>query len=35
MIDRYDEWMRLALDESALAVETGDVPVGAVVVSAD
>jgi tRNA(adenine34) deaminase len=33
--DRYAEWMRLALAESALAVETGDVPVGAVVVSAD
>ncbi len=31
----YDAWMRLALDEGALALPTGDVPVGAVVVAAD
>ena len=31
----YDEWMRLALDQGARALETGDVPVGAVVVSAE
>lgn len=31
----YDEWMRLALYEAALALPTGDVPVGAVVVAAD
>jgi tRNA(adenine34) deaminase len=30
--NRYDEWMRLALDEARLAPATGDVPVGAVVV---
>jgi tRNA(adenine34) deaminase len=29
---RYDEWMRLALDEARLALATDDVPVGAVVV---
>lgn len=29
---RYEEWMRVALDEARLAVEHGDVPVGAVVV---
>ena len=29
----YEAWMRLALDEAALAPLTGDVPVGAVVVS--
>jgi tRNA(adenine34) deaminase len=32
---RYDEWMRLALDEARQAPATGDVPVGAVVVDAD
>ena len=32
MRDRYDEWMRLALDEAALALGSEDVPVGAVVV---
>ena len=35
MQNRYDEWMRLALDEARLARATGDVPVGAVVVDAD
>ena len=35
MQERYDEWMRLALDESRLAQESGDVPVGAIVVGAD
>ena len=29
---RYDEWMRLALDEARLALPSADVPVGAVVV---
>jgi tRNA(adenine34) deaminase len=32
---RYDEWMRLALDEARQAPASGDVPVGAVVVDAD
>jgi tRNA(adenine34) deaminase len=31
--EQYDGWMRLALDEARLALPTGDVPVGAVVVS--
>ena len=31
----YDGWMRLALAEAGLAVATGDVPVGAVVVDRD
>ena len=31
---RYDEWMRLALDEARLALPSTDVPVGAVVVDA-
>ena len=31
----YDGWMRLALDEARSALDTGDVPVGAVVVGAD
>lgn len=31
----YDDWMGLALDQAATAVVSGDVPVGAVVVSAD
>lgn len=35
MQQRYDEWMRLALDEARQAPATGDVPVGAVVVDAD
>jgi tRNA(adenine34) deaminase len=30
----YDEWMGLALEQAALAVASGDVPVGAVVVDA-
>jgi tRNA(adenine34) deaminase len=30
--DRYQAWMRLALDEAGGALTTGDVPVGAVVV---
>jgi tRNA(adenine34) deaminase len=34
-VANYDEWMRLALDQGARALETGDVPVGAVVVSAE
>jgi tRNA(adenine34) deaminase len=33
--NRYDEWMRLALDEARLAPATGDVPVGALVVDPD
>jgi tRNA(adenine34) deaminase len=33
--NRYDEWMRLALDEARLAPAAGDVPVGAVVVDPD
>jgi tRNA(adenine34) deaminase len=33
--ERYDAWMRLALDEARRAAVTGDVPVGAVVVDAD
>lgn len=32
MLSRYDAWMGLALDQAALALDTGDVPVGAVVV---
>ena len=32
---RYDEWMRLALDEARLALPSGDVPVGAVVTGPD
>ncbi|HSP75529.1 MAG TPA: tRNA-specific adenosine deaminase, partial [Cryobacterium sp.] len=28
---RHSEWMRLALTEARAALETGDVPVGAVV----
>jgi len=32
---RYDEWMRLALDEARRALATDDVPVGAVVVDAE
>ncbi len=35
MQQRYDEWMRLALDESRHALATDDVPVGAIVVDAD
>ena len=35
MQERYDEWMRLALDESRLALDSDDVPVGAVVVGPD
>ena len=35
MRERYDEWMRLALDQARLALETDDVPVGAVVVAGD
>jgi len=33
--ERYDAWMRLALGQARLALETDDVPVGAVVVAAD
>ena len=33
--EAYDAWMRLALDEARRAVASGDVPVGALVVSAD
>lgn len=33
--ERYDEWMRLALDQARLALQTDDVPVGAVVVAGD
>lgn len=32
---QYDEWMELALAEARAALETGDVPVGAVVIGAD
>jgi tRNA(adenine34) deaminase len=32
---RYEEWMRLALAEARLALDTDDIPVGAVVVSGD
>lgn len=32
---RYAEWMGLALEQADLALATGDVPVGAVVLSAD
>jgi len=32
---RYAEWMGAALDEARAALETGDVPVGAVVVAGD
>ena len=35
MQQRYDEWMRLALDEARQALATDDVPVGAVVVDKD
>ena len=35
MLERYDEWMRLALAESALAQASEDVPVGAVVIAPD
>ena len=35
MQQRYDEWMRLALDEARRALATDDVPVGAVVVDPD
>jgi len=31
-VNRYDDWMGLALDQASLAAGTGDVPVGAVVV---
>lgn len=33
--ERYDPWMRLALDEAASTAGSRDVPVGAVVVAAD
>ena len=32
---RYDDWMRLALDEAGRALASGDVPVGALVVGPD
>ncbi|GAA4995100.1 tRNA adenosine(34) deaminase TadA [Yinghuangia aomiensis] len=32
---RYEPWMRLALDEAALAPATGDVPIGCVVLDRD
>ena len=35
MQERYDEWMRRALDQARLALDTDDVPVGAVVVAGD
>ena len=35
MLSRYDDWMGLAIAQAGLAAVTGDVPVGAVVVSAD
>jgi tRNA(adenine34) deaminase len=31
----YDEWMRLAIEQARLADRAGDVPIGAVVTSAD
>lgn len=33
MRERYDEWMRAALDEARLALPSGDVPVGALVLA--
>jgi tRNA(adenine34) deaminase len=33
--DAFEAWMQIALDEAARCRETGDVPVGAVVVGAD
>jgi tRNA(adenine34) deaminase len=33
-VTSYDDWMRLALDEAAIADRDGDVPVGAVVLDA-
>jgi tRNA(adenine34) deaminase len=33
-VTSYDEWMRLALEEAAIADRDGDVPVGAVVLDA-
>jgi tRNA(adenine34) deaminase len=35
VIERYDAWMRAALDEARAALPTGDVPVGALVVDRD
>ena len=35
MLSRYDGWMGLAIEQAGLATATGDVPVGAVVLSAD
>ncbi len=35
MLRRYDEPMRVALSEASLALSTGDVPIGAVVLDAD
>lgn len=32
---RYEEWMRAALVDAQLALETGDVPVAAVIIAAD
>lgn len=34
-VDRHSEWMSLALAEASAALDTGDVPVGAVIVDAD
>ena len=35
MLSRYDGWMGLAIEQAGLASATGDVPVGAVVLSPD
>ncbi len=35
MLSRYDDWMGLAIEQAGLAPATGDVPVGAVVLSPD
>ena len=35
MLSRYDGWMGLAIEQAGLATATGDVPVGAVVLSPD
>ncbi len=35
MLSRYDGWMGLAIEQAGLATTTGDVPVGAVVLSPD
>jgi tRNA(adenine34) deaminase len=34
-MNRYDDWMREAIADARLAVDTGDVPVAAFVIAAD